>query len=690
MKNSAKGRIGLIILFLTGLLNVGVLLESASGQEPLAKYSKVRVYANSSEDILSMNKAGLAFDHIIPRANYFDVVFNDLEMGHLKKTGVSFEILVDDLETEYQSRSKLSQGDLDALEAQMKQQYGFHGFEFGSMGGYYTYDEVVGELDEMVLLFPNLITAKQSIGTSIEGRDLWMVKISDNPNVEESEEEILYTALMHAREPQGMASVVYFMWYMLENYGSDAVVDFLVDNRELYFVPVINPDGYVYNQTTNPNGGGNWRKNRRDNGGGIFGVDINRNFAYEWGFDDIGSSPNPSSGTYRGTAPVSEPETQAIQDFVISRELTMTFNYHAVAGSYNFPWGYLPNFFTPDQAQFVAFSQQMSTFNNFIYGTPWSNLGYVTNGYSNDWFYGEQTLKGKIFSWTVEVGGSGFWPSENQIIPLAVENIYGNFVLANGISGGMPPAGPVVDITVTPAPGDPVFTGPQGTSTFFTYDVTVDNNGPSTLNAQIWNTITIPIGEEIGPIQFPTPGGQTFQNITVPAGESFNQTYAFEFPPAPPPGTYIFNMNVGTFPNIQLDRDTFAMIRTSSPGLSTTGTGGPEDWEPVAEVTVAADFSLGQNYPNPFNPSTTISYELPTAENTSLSIYDLSGRQVTELVNEYKDLGRWIKRIWIVLSWEDIVCFGMVETKQVKRLHPACIFIKFERVSLHKPENSCS
>jgi murein tripeptide amidase MpaA len=71
------------------------------------------------------------------------------------------------------------------------------------------------------------------------------------------------------------------MWYLLENYGTNDEVTYLVNNHQLYFVPCINPDGYVYNQTTNPNGGGMWRKNRRNNGGGVYGVDLNQNKLFQ-------------------------------------------------------------------------------------------------------------------------------------------------------------------------------------------------------------------------------------------------------------------------------------------------------------------------------------------------------------------------------------------------------------------------
>ena len=90
----------------------------------------------------------------------------------------------------------------------------------------------------------------------------------------------------------------------ITGYGNDTLITELVDELEIFVIPVVNPDGYVY--TWGPQR--LWRKNRRDNGNGTFGVDLNRNWGYEWG--GVGSSGDPGSGTYRGTAPFSEPETQ--------------------------------------------------------------------------------------------------------------------------------------------------------------------------------------------------------------------------------------------------------------------------------------------------------------------------------------------------------------------------------------------
>ena len=92
-----------------------------------------------------------------------------------------------------------------------------------------------------------------------------------------------------------------------------------MDNRELYIVSIVNPDGMVYNEQTNPNGGGMWRKNRRYNGGGSYGVDPNRNYPFEW--YGGGSSSDPNSETYRGPSPGSEPEVQALMDFINSQRV---------------------------------------------------------------------------------------------------------------------------------------------------------------------------------------------------------------------------------------------------------------------------------------------------------------------------------------------------------------------------------
>ena len=286
-------------------------------------------------------------------------------------------------------------------------------------------------------MYPNLITAKVSIGTSHRGNDLWMVKISDNPDTDEDEPEALYTALHHAREPQSMMTLMYFMYHILEQYGNDPKITWLIDHRELYFIPVVNPDGYIYNELLYPDGGGYWRKNRRENDDGTYGVDLNRNYGYEWGYDNEGSSPYPGSDTYRGPYAFSEPETQAIRDFCNGHPFALTLNYHSYSNLLICPWGYKPDYKTPDSLTYDRYGAAMTRYNHYEYGTGDQTVGYLVNGDSDDWMYGEQSGKSKIFAMTPEVGtdADGFWPTQDRIVPLAQENVFPNLYLARAAGG---------------------------------------------------------------------------------------------------------------------------------------------------------------------------------------------------------------------------------------------------------------
>ena len=399
------------------------------GERSPIQYSKVQIPITSPEDVKRLQIAGLGRDHFKIIEETMVAILDDQQIEILKTTGTSYEILIDDVIEHYNQFIRIPDAAIPQLQREMRAEYEVEGFEFGSMGGYYTFSEVVTELDSMRLLYPDLITVKQSIGSSINNVDIWMVKISDNPDADEDEPEILYTSLIHAREPQGMATVMYFMYNLLENYGTDPFVTFLVNNRELYFVPVVNPDGYLYNEQTNPNGGGMWRKNDRHNADGTWGVDLNRNFVYMWGYDDLGSSPNPWSNNYRGTAPFSEPESQVIRDLCIDRNFQLAFMWHTYTRIIYPPWGYVTEL-TSDSLIFQNLMINMTQYNGYEWwnGEP----GGVVNGDAVDWMYGEQNDKNKILAMTYEVGGGSFWPSQSQIYPLADALVYPNLVLALG------------------------------------------------------------------------------------------------------------------------------------------------------------------------------------------------------------------------------------------------------------------
>ena len=251
--------------------------------------------------MLDLEKADLEIDHGFYETGLsFRSDFAASELSRAKAAGFRIDTLEADVVAKYLLDNAIrkpvwtSAGDrgaspCDGYEASTATPINY---TYGTMGGYYTYEEFLAILDDMQVKFPDLISARQPVSNTLlthQGRRQWYVRISDNPNVNEAEPEGLYTALHHAREPNSLTHLIYFMWHLLENYDRDPELRYLVDNTELYFIPCLNPDEYIYNQTNSPDGGGFWRKNRRDNGDGSIGVDLNRNYSYNWG--ELGTAP---------------------------------------------------------------------------------------------------------------------------------------------------------------------------------------------------------------------------------------------------------------------------------------------------------------------------------------------------------------------------------------------------------------
>ena len=232
---------------------------------PREIFKEVKV-VNSS--IPFLKSIGVDIGHIYKSNNFLKFVVNENEFTKLNLYNVDFEILHDDIESFYATR--------------LDNNYISRDFELGSMGGYYTYNEIVNLIYELEDLYPDLVHT-EVIGTSLEGRDVVALKISDNAVYDEDEPEVLYTGLHHAREPMSYMNLFYFMDWLLENYENDLLAEHLINNRELWFIPTVNPDGLVYNQSISPNGGGMQRKNMLPNcNNGVDGVDLNRNYSYMW------------------------------------------------------------------------------------------------------------------------------------------------------------------------------------------------------------------------------------------------------------------------------------------------------------------------------------------------------------------------------------------------------------------------
>lgn len=395
-----------LLIWLTLIYSLNLVL--AADRDPAAKQIWARLYFADKSQMVEVFKLDLDITEG-EYGRYVEFIGTQEEVDRVRALGYRVEIQIPDIKAFYLER-------------------------FGkntAFGGFHTFDQTVAALDSLHTLYPSITTAKINIGNSLEGRPLWAMKISDNPDTDENEPEVLYDGLHHAREPITIEVLLYYMKYLCQNYGSDSEATYLVNNRELWFIPIVNPDGYEYNRDNNPNGGGLWRKNRRDNGNGSFGVDPNRNYGYNWGYDNQGSSPNGFNETYRGTSGFSEPENQVMRDFVNSHSFIIALNYHSYGNLFIKPWGYA-RIYTPDDELFTAISETVTHFNGFAPGTGWELL-YLTNGDADDWMYGEQVTKPKILAFTPEVGNSNdnFWPPEPRIIPLCSLNLRPNLLIAS-------------------------------------------------------------------------------------------------------------------------------------------------------------------------------------------------------------------------------------------------------------------
>jgi carboxypeptidase T len=408
-------------------------------------YSKARIYYNSPEDFQKLVQSGIAMDHGTHKKGvFFESDFSASEISTAQSLGATVEILIDDVQQFYIDRNKntttstLKNTTCSNSGSGTPSYTNPTNYNHGSMGGYLNYVEVMREIDSMALLYPNLITARAPIDTftTHEGRNLFWVRMSDNANTKENEPEILYDAIHHAREAISIHQMIYYMWYLLENYATDPKIQAILDNTELYFVPFVNPDGFIYNVTTNPNGGGMWRKNRRVHGNGDFGVDNNRNYDFTdgangpiWG--TVGISHATNSDVHCGPNAFSEPENRAMRWFVEQHDFKLALNFHSYSNLLLYPFGFETGRQCPDSLTYKAISDEMVAENNYANSPGWAL--YETSGGSDDWMYGETQNHNKIFSFTPEIGSGaqGFWPVKADIDPLCQAMMHHNLTAAH-------------------------------------------------------------------------------------------------------------------------------------------------------------------------------------------------------------------------------------------------------------------
>lgn len=375
----------------------------------------VRIYQTDiSKELISR------LDIVSVRGNvYLDVVGWNKDLEYLNENGIFYEVVVPDLPAYYYSRLDRSL----------------------PMGGYRTYSEILLALDSLHVIYPSIVSPRESVATGWDGYKVWAVKISDNVSLLEDEPQALLDAGIHAREVICPEVLIYFMKWLCSNYSTDNIAKYIVDNRQIWFIPLLNPDGYRRNEIDNPAGGGMWRKNTRDNNSnGIFdatydGVDLNRNYSVGWGMP--GSSSDPTSDIYRGPYPFSEPEVAGYRNFVLSHNFRTNLSYHSYSGFYLFSWGFTPTH-CDDHDYYMELASLLAKYNGYEYGNA-GEVFYIATGVTFDWMYSDTTGKPSIISLSPEVGfgDDGFWPPTDRIVPLCESQLWPNVVVCLS-AGAMP------------------------------------------------------------------------------------------------------------------------------------------------------------------------------------------------------------------------------------------------------------
>jgi hypothetical protein len=341
------------------------------------------------------------------------------QLAKIEAAGLRVEVTWPDIRDKFRKMTGVDPDDLDA------------GRNFGY---FFTYWEMIDTLRRLAALYPQILDTFK-LGPSFQGRALWGVRISDNPTVDEPEPELFINGATHAREPLGTHACINFASLLCQNYGTDSLVTWLVRNREFYIIPVMNPDGYVYNSDSG-GASSNWRKNRRGPVSPYVGIDLNRNYGYKWGYDNYGSSPTPSYETYRGPSRFSEPETRTIRSLLYAHKFRTTQDFHTY-GRYNLcAWGYM-NPMPPDSLVLKEMCDTLRANNGYTQTGPIYRTIYPTNGGSSD--YGQaDTLKDSsaterkfiTYSFSSELGINDFWYGWNDSnyvnneVNLNIPNLY--------------------------------------------------------------------------------------------------------------------------------------------------------------------------------------------------------------------------------------------------------------------------
>ncbi len=334
-----------IVAFLLFLLCITASLHALEERDHI-----VRIPVSHHDEVYTL---GIEYTVIDARENHVDLLVTEGEITVLQRDGYEVERLGTVSEQFASINAKADRGE------------------------YHTYTEMAAILVNLANTYP-AITDLDTMGTSVQGRIIFALKITDNPHVDEAEPEFRINGCHHGNEWPASEIPLYYAEYLCQNYGSIDTVTNLVNNREIWIIPMLNPDGHEAQTRYNANG-----------------IDLNRNYGYMW----IGEGGD--------VVQYGQPETQAMYEFSQKRNFVLGLSYHTHGQIVNYLWNWTPTL-TPDDSIIVELSNAYASYNGY-----WVTNGYGwyrTNGDMNDYSYG---IDGAI-DWTIELATS-FIPPESEL-----------------------------------------------------------------------------------------------------------------------------------------------------------------------------------------------------------------------------------------------------------------------------------
>ncbi len=355
----------------------------------------VRVYVTSWQDLKRIDEKSL--DIAAGRyGEWYDLVVDHASLNKVIASGLPYEVTIHSLEYE-------------------KDQV---------RGSYLSYTEINDSLRNLALNYASICKFDSLPFPTYEGRWIYCVKISDNPQLEEDEPAFTLDATHHSREWATPQAVMFFADSMISSYGQVPEITDIINETQVYCFPLINVDGYVYDYP----GQNMWRKNREPFGGSI-GTDPNRNYGGGvngeidgyWGAADEGQlTHRPNASTFCGPFALSGDEVWAYTTYIREHKIVTGFTLHSYGEQVLWPWGYKPTG-TPDESLYVAKGNYMASMMQGVYGGTYHPgqsyyNPYPTAGNTRDWVYGYNRYVAGLSTlfYGSEIGTS-FYQNQNDL-----------------------------------------------------------------------------------------------------------------------------------------------------------------------------------------------------------------------------------------------------------------------------------